>query len=108
MCTWNRLTKVLETTMEMAALPEDIVGIICCAAARLREPNPCVDDIKTLAIFNDILRGYDAYYGEDEGIEWLANDLDEYLHESAWNYGVHRKWKMLSPEQRRDYFVVFV
>jgi hypothetical protein len=92
----------------MANLPEDIVGIICCAAARLREPNPCVDDIKTLSMLGEIIQEYNVQYGSEEGLDWLANDLDEYLQESAWNYGVHRKWKMLTPEQRRDFFVVWI
>ena len=90
-------------------LPEDIVGIICCTAAKLRQPNPCVEDIKTLTILNDIIETYTSHYeGKEEGLDWLANDLDEYLPESAWNYGVHRKWKMMTPEQRRDFFVVNV
>jgi len=91
----------------MADLPEDIVGIICCTAARLREPNPCVDDIKTLAMLGGIIATYESYY-EYEGLDWLANDLDEYLPESAWNYGVHRKWKTMTPEQRHDFFVVLL
>jgi hypothetical protein len=91
----------------MAELPDDIVGIICCNAARMRVPNPCVEDIKTLTLIDDIIKTYTSYYA-DEGIEWFANDLDDYLPEYAWNYGVHRKWKMLTPDQRRYFFVVFV
>jgi hypothetical protein len=91
----------------MADLPDDIVGIICCTAARLREPNICVDDVKTLAMLGGVIHTYNSQYG-DEGLDWLANDLDEYLPESAWSYGVHRKWKTMTPEQRRDFFVVIL
>ena len=95
-------------TNKMAALADDIVGIICCNAARLREPHPCVEDIKTLALLDEIIRVYNEHYGEWEGLDWLAHDLDADLPERAWNYGVHRKWKMLTPEQRRNFFVVWL
>lgn len=89
-------------------LPEDIVSIICCSAARLRDPNPCVEDVKTLALLSSLINEYNAHYGSDEGLDWLGNDLDEYLPEHMWNYGVHRKWMRMTPAQRRNFFIVWV
>lgn len=85
----------------MERLPEDIVNRICCLAIKLKGPHPFVDEIKTLNMLNDVIERYTQEYNDD-AMDWLILDLDVFFPaENHW--GVHRKWRSLTPNQRREF-----
>lgn len=87
----------------MAQLPDDIVNRICCMAIKSRDAHPMSDEVKTLYMLNDVIKKYKSIYeNEDEAMNWLIIDLDSYFFSDEENdWGVIRKWKSLSPSQRR-------
>lgn len=89
-------------------LPEDIVNHICCLAIRLNDPHPFAEEIKTLVNIYDIINIYESFYNSDEALDWLSIDLEEqFFNEQSVieGWGVHRKWKSLTPSQRRSFSI---
>ena len=83
-------------------LPEDIVNHICCLAIKLRGVHPFAEEVKTLKLLDDVIQRYTQEYN-DEDMEWLIIDLDMFFPTDANNWGVHRKWRSLTPNQRREF-----
>lgn len=88
-------------------LPSDITNRIICEYVKSEGVHPFADEIKTLNLLNDVLNIYVSCYGDDIAYDWLAIDLDNFrdggdLDEGNW--GVHKKWRKLTPAQRRDFF----
>lgn len=83
-------------------LPGDLVERICSQPIKMQR---VFEDLKTLMLFKDIVSKYTDSYGE-EGIDWLSVDLDSmFPNENHVNYSVARKWKTLTPEERREFFI---
>lgn len=92
-------------------LPDELVNKICCESVRAKGVHPFAEEVKTLGALGDIIKTYTEFYGDEAGLEWLSIDLEEqFFNKRAVieGWGVHRKWKSLTPEQRRDFFVVLV
>lgn len=87
----------------MEFLPEDIVNHICCLAIKLKDPHPFVEEIKTLNMIGGVIGVYEQEYGEEDAMEWLILDLDTSFptNENNYSWGVFRKWRSLTPAQRR-------
>lgn len=79
-------------------LPSDIVNKILS-----KRVHPFAEEIKTLNLLNDVLNIYASCY-DDFAYDWLAIDLDNFRDDLDGNWGVHKKWKKLTPSQRRDFF----
>lgn len=90
----------------MSSLPEDIVNHICCLAIKLKDPHPFVDEIKTLNMIGGVIGVYEQEYGEEDAMEWLILDLDRSFptNENNYSWGVFRKWRSLTPTQRRFFY----
>ena len=54
----------------MGELPEEIVNHICCLAAKVRDPNPVVEELKTW--WMEYLNRY-----KDDGMLYLGFDIDK-------------------------------
>ena len=80
-------------------LPEDIVNKILS-----KRVHPFAEEIKTLHLLNDVLNIYTSCYGVEEAYYWLAIDLDNFRDDLDGNWGVHKKWKKLTPIQRLEFF----
>ena len=65
--------------------------------------HPFADEIKTLNLLNDVLNVYTSCYG-DLGFDYLAFDLDNFRDDLDGNWGVYKKWRKLTPTQRREFF----
>lgn len=68
----------------------------------LRDPHPFAEEIKTLNLLNDVLNIYASCY-DDMAFDWLALDLDNFRDDLDGNWGVHKKWRKLTPTQRREF-----
>lgn len=95
----------METVRRMSNLPqfpEDLVNRICCLAIKNRGPHPFSEEIKTLNLIGSIIENYRNIYNED-AMDWLILDLDNSFptEENNWSCGVFKKWKSLTPTQRR-------
>lgn len=81
--------------MSWDQLPEDVIAHIY---KFVRQPHPFAEDIKTLALLGDVIRVYDD-------IDFLIIDLCDFApNEKDAHWGVHRKWKSMTPEQRRSFY----
>lgn len=93
-------------------LPHELVNRICCESVRAKGVHPFAEEVKTLTALGDIIKTYTEFYGgEEEAMSWLSIDLEEQFQNTRSvieGWGVHRKWKSLTPEQRRDFFVILV
>lgn len=84
-------------------LPDELVNKICCMAVKLKSPNPFAEQIKTLNMLGEVIQRYKNAYQED-AMDWLSIDLDKCFpdeNDDTSDWGVHRKWMSLTPEQRR-------
>ena len=83
-------------------LPEDLVNTICCLAIKLKGPHPFVEEIKTLNLIGSVIGIYEQEYNED-AMDWLIIDLDNSFptKENNWSWGVFKKWRSLTPVERR-------
>lgn len=83
-------------------LPEDLVNRICCLAIKIRGQHPFAEEIKTLNLIGSVISIYEQEYNE-EAMEWLILDLDNSFpkEENNWSWGVFKKWRLLTPTQRR-------
>lgn len=85
------------TKMAWNKLPEDIIEHIYKFVRQTTPPHPFAEEIKTLALLDDVLRVYD--------IDFLIIDLCDFApNEKDTHWGVHRKWKSMTPEQRRSFY----
>lgn len=92
----------------MEQIPEDIVNRICCEAIKMRGVHPFAEEIKTLNLLNDIIEEYSIMY-DVEAFDWLSMDLDnQYPDSKHVNSSVIKKWKSLTPKQRREFIVVII
>jgi hypothetical protein len=92
-------------------LPEELVNRICCESVRARGVHPFADEIKTLGALGHIIETYTDFYGNLDAMQFLIGDLDDQFPNNIANdegWGVHRKWKSLTPQQRREFFIVLV
>ncbi len=92
-------------------LPDELVNRICCEAVKSRGVHPFAEEIKTLVMFDDIIKTYTEMYGDEEDHDWLSIDLEEQFFNPRSvleGWGIHRKWKSLTPAQRREFFIVIV
>lgn len=92
-------------------LPADIIDRVCFESVKMRGSHPFAEEIKTLVTIYDIIKTYCDFYGEDEGLTWLGIDLEEQFFNPKSvleGWGVHKKWKSLTPTQRREFFTVLV
>lgn len=92
-------------------LPEVLVNRICCESIKSNGVHPFAEEIKTLVVLDDIIKTYTELYGSDEALDWLGIDLEEQFpnpRSILEGWGVHRKWKSLTPSQRREFFIVIV
>lgn len=83
-------------------LPEDIVNHICCLAAKMREPSPVVEDLKTLWMLDGVIMEYLKRY-KSNGMMYLGFDIDEQFPEYDMNYGAVKKWMLMSVKQRKEF-----
>ncbi len=91
-------------------LPDELVNRICCESVKSQGVHPFAEEIKTLVMLEDIINTYTTLYAE-EAYDWLGIDLEEQFFNPRSvleGWGVHRKWKSLTPVQRREFFIVIV
>lgn len=83
-------------------LPDDLVNRICCLAIKIKDPHPFAEEINTLNLIGSVIGIYKQEY-EEEAMDWLILDLDNSFptEENNWSCGVFKKWKSLTPTQRR-------
>lgn len=92
-------------------LPDEIVNRVCCESVRALGTHPFADEIKTLSALGKIIETYEDRYGTPDAYDWLSIDLESQFPNNRSiieGWGVHRKWKSLTPTQRREFFTVFV
>jgi hypothetical protein len=92
-------------------LTDELVNMICCDAVKSKGVHPFAEEVKTLMELQEIIDAYMNLYDGEEALDWLSNDLeDQFFNPKAVleGWGVHRKWRSLTPSQRRDFFIVFV
>lgn len=88
-------------------LPVDIANRIYCDAVRLRGVHPFAEEVKTLMMLGSLIQDYTDQYGDEEALDWLSIDLEKRFFNNRSvleGWGVHRKWKSLTPVQRREFF----
>jgi hypothetical protein len=104
MCVQGLLGRLYNNTMEMdpeiwGNLPEEIVNRICCDSVKMKGVHPFAVEIQTLNLINEILTVY------ENDLEFLSIDLDnDFPDVGEYHWGVFRKWKSLTPEQRRLFY----
>ena len=88
----------------------EFINIVCCEEVKTREVHPFAEEIKTLNMFYNIVELYEDFYGvHDDAYNWLSIDLEaQFPDTKSLNWGIYRKWKSLTPNQRRDFFTVFL
>ncbi len=92
-------------------LPDELVNRICCESVKSKGVHPFAEEVKTLMMLEGIMEQYMNFYNGEEALEWLLIDLEEQFFNNRSvleGWGVHRKWRSLTPRQRMDFFVVFV
>lgn len=89
----------------MVSLPDEIVNHIVCLSVKMRDPHPFAEEIKTLGMIGGVIQKYKNLYGEEDAMEWLILDLDNQFPgvENNWSSGVFKKWRALTPAQRREF-----
>ena len=85
-------------------LPEELINHIVCLSVKMRDRHPFAEEIKTLNMIGGVIQKYKALYGED-AMEWLILDLDNQFPsvENNWSTGVFKKWRAMTPAQRREF-----
>ncbi len=87
----------------MVSLPDEIVNHIMCLSVKMRDPHPFANEIKTLSMIGGVIQKYREFYNED-AMDWLILDLDnQFPGVGVENSGVFRKWRALTPAQRREF-----
>lgn len=90
-------------------LPDELINRICCEEVKSRGTHPFAEEIKTLNMFYNIVDLYEDFYGVPDAYDWLNIDLEaQFPDTKSLNWGNQRKWKSLTPNQRRDFFTVFL
>ncbi len=80
-------------------LPDELVHKILC-----KRVHPFAKEIKTLHLLNDVVNIYVSCYGVEDAYDWLSIDLDNFRDDLDGNWGVHKKWRKLTPAQRQEFF----